>query len=82
MTFNLKVVSASLIVIFIAVFGLFYITDNILKIRERCETDKSLKICTMSSLPTIMLMMLLIVGGLIMVVNVTAYILITGATSV
>jgi len=80
--FNLKIVSVSLIVVFVAVFVLFYIFDNISKIWGLCEKDKSFKICTIGSLPVIVLMLLLIAGGLIMVINITAYIMISGTTRV
>lgn len=79
---NGKIVSISLIVVFIAVFVLFYIFDNISKIWDLCEKDKSFKICTIGSLPVVILMLLLIAGGLIMVINITAYIMISGTTRV
>ncbi len=79
---NRKIVSISLIVVFIAVFVLFYIFDNISKIWDLCEKDKSFKICTIGSLPVVILMLLLIAGGLIMVINITAYIMISGTTRV
>lgn len=82
MPLNLKVVSVSLVVVFIAVFVLFYIFDNIIKVMDKCEKDKSLKICKSGSLPMVILMLLLIAGGLIIVVNITAYIMISGTTSV
>jgi hypothetical protein len=47
-----------------------------------CEKDKSLKICTMGSLPIFILILLLISGGLIMVVNITAYLMISGTKRV
>jgi len=82
MSLNLKIVSVSLVVVFIAVFVLFYIFDNIIKFMGKCEKDKSLKICKSGSLPIVVLMLLLIAGGLIIVVNITAYIMISGTRSV
>ncbi len=82
MPFNRKIISISLIVVFIAVFVLFYIFDNISKIWDLCEKDKSFKICTIGSLPVIILILLLIAGGLIMVINITSYIMISGTTRV
>lgn len=82
MSLNLRVVSVSLVIVFIAVFVLFYIFDNIIKFMDKCEKDKSLKICKSGSLPMVILMLLLIVGGLIIVVNITAYIMISGTRSV
>ena len=82
MALNRKVVGISLTVVFIATFALFYIFDNIAKIWSLCEKDKSFKICTIGSLPVIILMTLLIAGGLIMVINITAYIMISGTARV
>jgi hypothetical protein len=79
---NLKIIIISLTVVFIATFVLFYIFDNIAKVWKLCEKDKSFKICTIGSLPVIILMALLIAGGLIMVINITAYIMISGTSRV
>lgn len=80
MTLNLKVTVTALIVVLIAVFVLFYVSDGIGKIVNQCEKDKTLKICRTGTLPIAILMMLLIVGGLIVIVNITAYILISSAS--
>jgi hypothetical protein len=82
MTLNIKIVSVSLVVVFISVFALFYIFDNIIKVMDKCEKDKSLKICKSGSLPMVIMMLLLIAGGLIVIVNITAYIMISGTRSV
>jgi hypothetical protein len=82
MAFNWKVIGIGLATVFVAIFVLFYIFDNISMIMELCEKNKNLNICTMGSLPLILLMLLLIVGGLIMIINITAYILISGRTRV
>jgi len=80
MALDLRVVILSVVVVLIAVFVLFYVLDGIIKVMEQCEKDKSLKICRTGTLPIAILMMLLIVGGLIVIVNITAYILISGAS--
>jgi hypothetical protein len=82
MALNLKVISISLTTVFIAVFGLFYIFDNISNLMKLCETNKNLNICTLGSLPVIVLVALLMIGGLIMIINITAYILLSGRTRV
>ncbi len=82
MTYNWKIISISLMTVFIAIFGLFYIVDNIGRITNACETNKNLNICTLGSLPVLILVALLIIGGLIMIINITAYILLTGRTRV
>jgi hypothetical protein len=79
---ELRVVAISLTVVFISVYVLFYIFDHLSIIMDSCEKDKSLKICTMGSLPILILILLLIAGGLIMVVNITAYIMISGTKRV
>ncbi len=76
--YNWKVIGASLITVFIAVFGIFYVVHNIAKVTVLCETDKSFNFCTVSSLPVVILIALLIIGGLIMIVNIVAYMLLTG----
>jgi len=79
---ELKVVTLSLTIVFISVYVLFYIFDHLSIIMNLCEKDKSLKICTMGSLPIFILILLLISGGLIMVVNITAYLMISGTKRV
>jgi len=80
--YNWKVIGVSLITVIIAVFGIFYIIGNIAKITVLCETNKSFNFCTVSSLPLVVLVALLMIGGLIMIVNITGYILLTGRTRV
>jgi hypothetical protein len=80
MTLDLRIVTLAVVVVFIAVIVLFYVLDGIVKIMEKCEKDKSLRICRTGTLPIAILMMLLIVGGLIVIVNITGYILISGAS--
>ena len=81
MVLNLKIILMALIVVAIAVFVLFYVCDGIVKVMNQCEKDKSINVCKTGTLPIIILMMLLIVGGLIVIVNITAYIMISGAES-
>ena len=76
--YNWKVIGISLITVCIAVFGIFYIISNIADIIKLCETNKSFNFCTVSSLPVVILVALLIIGGLIMIVNITGYILLIG----
>ena len=80
MTMNLKIIGIGLVVVFVAIFVLFYIFDSINKIRTQCKTNKNLNICKLSSLPIVILMLLLIAGGLIVVINITAYIMVSGTT--
>jgi hypothetical protein len=82
MTYNWKVIGISLTTVFIAVFGIFYIVHNIANITVLCETNKSFNFCSLSPIPVVILIALLIAGGLIMIVNITAYILLTGKTRV
>jgi len=78
MLLNVKLIGMCLTVVLIAVFVLFYIFDNLGKLMVQCEKDKNLNICKSGILPIVILMMLLIAGGLIVVVNITAYIMISG----
>ena len=80
--YNWKAIGISLITVFIAIFGIFYIVENIARVTVTCETNKSFNFCTVSSLPVVILVALLMIGGLIMIVNITAYILLTGRTRV
>jgi len=81
MALNLKIITVALIVVAIAVFVLFYVIHGIVQFMGQCEKDKSLNICKSGTLPIVILMMLLIVGGLIVIVNITAYIMMSGAES-
>jgi len=76
--YNWKVIGISIITVCIAVFGIFYIIGNIADMIKLCETNKSFDFCTVSSLPVVILVALLIVGGLIMIVNITGYITLIG----
>ena len=78
MTLNWKVILISLTTIFISVFAVFYIVNNIASIMSLCEKNKGLNICALGSLPVIILVALLMIGGLLMIINITGYILLTG----
>lgn len=78
MPLNAKVIGLSLFVVFIAMFSLFYIFDNLSMIMSLCQNNKSLKVCAAGTLPIAILVLLLIAGGLIMVINVAVYIMISG----
>jgi len=73
-----RIVAIVGLAIFLAVFVLFYIFDNIASVLLLCESDKSFKICGAGLLPIIILVLLLIAGGLIMIINLTIYILMSG----
>jgi len=81
MPLNLKIMLMGIVVIFISFFVLLYIFNGISSVKAKCKTDKSLNICKMNSLPIVILMLLLIAGGLIVVINITAYIMMSGSTS-
>lgn len=73
-------ITMSLVVVFIAVFMLFYVFDSIDKIVKSCEAGSEAKICKEvgpGKFGVLVLLVLLIVGGLTLIVCVTAYILMT-----
>jgi len=72
-----KVVGIGLIVVFIAVFTIFYIFDSLNKVKERCKREKTLKICQTNTLTLFMAVVLIIVAGLIIIVLTVAYIMIS-----
>ncbi len=76
--YNWKIIGMSLITVFIAIFGIFYVVNNIARVTVLCETNKSFNFCSVSSLPVVILVALLMIGGLIMILNIAAYILLTG----
>lgn len=78
MAYNWKMIGIGIVTVIIAIFGIFYIVGNIAKLTVTCETNKSFNFCTVSSWPVVILIALLIIGGLIMIVNITAYMLLTG----
>ncbi|MFH8092380.1 MAG: hypothetical protein QXM38_00340 [Candidatus Aenigmatarchaeota archaeon] len=78
---NTKLVIFGLAVVFVAIFVLAYIFDNLYKIRILCIKD-NVNICKINTFHVIILMLLLIAGGLIIVVSTTAYILLSGKSEV
>lgn len=68
-----------LITVFIATFMLFYIFDSIDKIAKKCEIETPIPdICDkLSSFTLTMLVVLLIIGGFIITIFSTAYILLS-----
>ncbi len=76
--YNWKIIGMSLITVFIAIFGIFYVVNNIARVTVLCETNKNFNFCSVSSLPVVILIALLMIGGLITILNIAAYILLTG----
>jgi hypothetical protein len=77
---NTRVIVLGLVVVFIAVFVLVYIFDNLYRIKNICE--KGVNICKINTFHIIILMLLLIAAGLIIVISTTAYILLSGQKEV
>jgi len=73
---NFKIIFIGVLIVFIAVFALIYILDNLYKIKNLCNKDSSMNVCKINTFHIIILMLLLIAGGMIIVVSITAYILI------
>lgn len=78
---NIKIILLGLLVVFIAVFVLVYIFDNLYKIKNLCDKN-GVNACKINTFHIIILMLLLIAGGLIIVISTTAYILLTGQKEV
>ncbi|MCS7134878.1 MAG: hypothetical protein NZ893_00350 [Candidatus Aenigmarchaeota archaeon] len=78
---NIKLILFGLAVVFIAVFVLVYIFDNLYKIKILCEKN-GVNVCKINTFHLIILMLLLIAGGLVIVVSTTAYILLSGRKEV
>lgn len=65
--------------ILIAVFSLFFLFDNIQKLADRCKAGENLAVCKqLNSFTLSMLVILLIVGGFVITITATAYILLSG----
>jgi len=77
---NFKVLGIGLGVVFLAVILLLYIVDNVARLQVRCETDKSLNICKIDTMSVVLLLGLLMMGGLVIVVGATAYVMISMAS--
>jgi len=74
-----KIIGIGLIVVFVAVFTIFYIVDNLSKVKEKCEKDKTLKVCQTNTLTLIAAVLLIMVAGLIIVVLTVAYIMVSAS---
>ena len=72
-------VALGLVAVFIAVFMLFYIFDNLNKLAEKCKTEepKSFICNQLSGFTLSMLVILLIIGGFLFVILTTAYLLLS-----
>lgn len=69
-----------MIVVFIAIFVLLFVVEYIARLKKGCEINKSLEICKLGTAETAVLVLLLIAGGIVVVIGVTAYILLTSQT--
>jgi len=68
-----------LITIFISVFTLFFLFDSIQKLADRCKAGETLPVCQqLNSFTLSMLVILLIIGGFVITITATAYILFSG----
>jgi D-alanyl-lipoteichoic acid acyltransferase DltB (MBOAT superfamily) len=63
--------------IFLAIFMLFFVFDNLEKIADKCkETGAATGVCQhMTAFTMSMIMVLLIISGFILIISVTAYML-------
>lgn len=63
--------------ILVCVFTLFYVFDNIQKLADQCQKDPTFNpICgQMNAFTLSMLMVLLVIGGFVLVISATVYIL-------
>jgi len=67
----------ALIIVFVAVFTLFYIFDNLQKVSSNCQVEKSDLCNQLSGISIPVLVVLLMVGGLSLIVCVVFYITLT-----
>ena len=66
------------LVFFIAGFTLIFIFDSLNRLAERCRKGENLEICKqMQGLSMPMIIILLLIAGLVLVINVVAYLLIS-----
>ncbi|MEM5878697.1 MAG: hypothetical protein QXF12_07525 [Candidatus Aenigmatarchaeota archaeon] len=77
---DIKLVLIGIVVVFLSVYVLIYIFDNLYKIKAKCELGQEQ--CKINTFHIIILMLLLIAGGLVIVISTTSYILITGKKEV
>jgi hypothetical protein len=78
---NINIVLMGIAIVFVAVFVLLYIFDNLYKIKNLCDKN-GVNVCKINTFHIIILMLLLIAGGLIIVISTTAYILLSGKKEV
>jgi len=78
---NINIVLMGIAIVFVAVFVLLYIFDNLYKIKNLCDKN-GVNVCKINTFHIIILMLLLIAGGLIIVISTTAYILLSGQKEV
>jgi D-alanyl-lipoteichoic acid acyltransferase DltB (MBOAT superfamily) len=73
-------VAVGMVTVFVAVFALFWIFDTIQKFADQCKTDPSTSpVCSqLTSFTLSMILILLIVGGFVIMITATAYILLSG----
>jgi hypothetical protein len=67
----------ALVIVFVAVFTLFYIFDNLQKISTNCQREKSDLCNQLSGVSIPVLVVLLMVGGLSLIICVVSYITLT-----
>jgi len=69
----------SLVAIFISTFMLFFIFDNLEKLSQQCKSEAAPSYCkALSSFTITMVVILLIIGGFIITICGTAYIMLSG----
>lgn len=67
-----------LVVVFVAIFALFYIFDSIGKLAERCKAGETLAICQqLTGFTLSMVIILLIIGGFVIVISAVVYIMLS-----
>jgi len=79
---NLRVIVVGMLVIFIAVFSLFFIVEWITRSRAKCETNINLAICKLGTVEIVIIVLLLIAGGMITIIGITSYVLLSGVREV
>ena len=80
MALNWKVISIGMLIVFTAIFTLLFLVEYMARSKVKCDTNKNLEICKLGTVKTVIVVLLLIAGGLIVVIGVTAYIVLTAQT--
>lgn len=71
-------ISIGLVTIFIAIFMLFYIFDSLEKLANQCQAGAEIGICKqMNSLTLSLLIILLVIGGFVITICITVYIMLS-----